>query len=177
MDLWLVDRLKQKCDACNHDLWELKTTVKMKNFLSLVLLLMSVGVVNASNASIWTTNYQSALDQAKVQKKLVLLSFTGDDPYGYGKQLDSQVLRQTAFTDYAKTTFILVAVNLSTKASLPDTLKQQNNSVARQFHVNGFPTLVVVSAGGKAIGRQDGYDPSGGLNAVMAKLKNLSKGQ
>lgn len=135
------------------------------------MILLSTGVISAFS---WTSNYTTALEQAKAQKKLVLLSFTGDDPYGYGGRLNSEVLTQTTFVTYADKNYILVAVDVSANSPLPKDRKERNAALVQQFHINGFPTLVLAGSDGKEIGRQEGYDPSAGPDAVIAKLKNLS---
>jgi protein disulfide-isomerase len=49
---------------------------------------------------------------------------------------------------------------------LPDTLKAQNHTLASKFGVEGFPTLVLVDAGGKEVGRHVGY-LSGGPDSFI----------
>jgi protein disulfide-isomerase len=155
----------------------------MKTSLSLVLVLtlITFGCTDrASDGSAqvqagWTTDYQAALAQAKAQKKLVLLDFTGSDWCGYCQALDKEVFTQQAFKDFADANYILVTVDFPQRTQLPDALKQQNDALGKQFSIDGYPTLIVLDADGKELGRQTGYDPGSGPPAVIAKLKSFNK--
>ena len=144
----------------------------MKTLLTLVFAFTSMLVVHAD----WTTDYKAALVQAKAQNKMVLLDFTGSDWCGYCKLLHEQVLTQPAFKDFANQNYILVTVDFPHQTQLPDDLKQQNDALAQQFDVHGYPTLVVLNADGKELGREVGYTPGSGPDAVIAKLKSFNKG-
>ena len=143
----------------------------MKTFLPFALLLASMIVVHAD----WTTDYKAALAQAKAQKKMVLLDFTGSDWCGYCKLLDKEVLSQSSFKDFADRNYIQVTVDFPHQKQLPDDLKQQNDTLGKQFSIEGYPTLIVLDADGKELGRQVGYDPGSGADAVIAKLKSFNK--
>jgi protein disulfide-isomerase len=143
----------------------------MKTLLCLSLVLASITLVQAD----WTTDYKAALAQAKAQNKLVLLDFTGSDWCGYCQALDKEVLTQQAFKDFADANYIQVTVDFPQRTQLPDALKQQNDALGKQFSIQGFPTLIVLDADGKELGRQVGYDPGSGPPAVIAKLKSFNK--
>jgi thioredoxin-related protein len=121
----------------------------------------------------WTTDYQAALVQAKAQKKLLLLDFTGSDWCGYCQLLDKEVFTQPAFKDFADKNYIAVTVDFPHQTQLPDDVKKQNDALNDQFKIDGFPTLIVLDADGKELGRQVGYDPGSGPTAVIAKLKSF----
>jgi len=143
----------------------------MKNLLlSLSLSLISTGFAQASD---WTTDYKAALAEAKAEKKLVLIEFSGDDAYGYGKSLNKEVLSQAAFQSYADKTFVLVRIDLSTTSSLSDNLKQQNAALGNQFGIQGFPTLLVLNSSEKPIEKIEGYDPGTGANGIVAKFQSV----
>ncbi len=143
----------------------------MKTFLTLALVFTSIVFAHAG----WTTDYKAALVQAKAQNKLVLLDFTGSDWCGFCKRLDSEVFTQQSFKDFADKNYILVTVDFPRQTTLPDDLKQQNNGLKNQFNVHGYPTLIVLDAGGKELGRQAGYKPGSGTDAVIAKLTSFNK--
>ena len=143
----------------------------MKTLLSLTLVFISMMAVHAD----WTTDYKAALAQAKTDHKMVLLDFTGSDWCGYCKLLDKEVFTQPAFKDFADKNYILVTVDFPHQTQLPDALKQQNDALGKQFNIDGFPTLIVLDADGKELGRESGYDPGSGADAVIAKLKSFNK--
>jgi protein disulfide-isomerase len=158
-----VDGASLRGDSCKS------RTYLMKTLLSLALLFASMIFVHAD----WTTDYKAALVQAKAQKKLVLLDFTGSDWCGYCKLLDKEVFTQQAFKDFASKNYILVTVDFPQQKQLPDDVKQQNDALGNQFKIDGYPTLIVLDADGKELGRQVGYDPGSGPDAVIAKLKSF----
>jgi thioredoxin-related protein len=143
----------------------------MKTLLSLALLFTSMVFVHAD----WTTDYKAALTTAKTQKKMVLLDFTGSDWCGYCKLLDNEVFTKQSFKDFADKNFVLVTVDFPQQKQLPDAVKQQNDALGKQFSIDGYPTLIVLDADGKELGRQVGYDPGSGPDAVIAKLQSFHK--
>jgi protein disulfide-isomerase len=145
--------------------------VMNKLLLYLALLSTSLLAVHAD----WTTDYKAALDQAKSQNKQVLLDFTGSDWCGYCKLLDKEVLAQSSFKDFADKNYILVTIDFPQQKQLPDDLKAQNDGLQKQFHVDGFPTLIVIDAAGNELGREVGYGPGSGPDAVISKLKSFNK--
>jgi len=144
----------------------------MKTLL-LTLALLSTSILGLR--ADWTTDYKAALDQAKSQQKLVLLDFTGSDWCGYCKLLDKEVFTEQSFKDFADKNYIEVTVDFPQEKQLPDDLQKQNNDLKDKFNIEGFPTLIVLSADGKELGRQTGYDPGSGPDAVIAKLKSFYK--
>ncbi len=141
----------------------------MKAFLPLVLAFSLPVLVHAD----WGTDYNAALAQAKAQKKLVLLDFTGSDWCGYCKLLDKEVFSQPSFKDFADKTYVAVTLDYPNDTPQSDAVKQQNDALAKQFNIEGFPTLIVLDAGGKELVREVGYEPGSGPDAVMTKLKSF----
>jgi protein disulfide-isomerase len=143
----------------------------MKTLLSLALLLTSMVFVHAD----WTTDYKAALTTAKAQNKKVLLDFTGSDWCGYCKLLDNEVFTKQSFKDFADKNYVLVTVDFPQQKQSPDDVKTQNDALGKQFGIDGYPTLILLDADGKELGRQVGYDPGSGPDAIIAKLKSFNK--
>ena len=122
----------------------------------------------------WGTDLPKALAQAKTDKKMVLLDFTGSDWCGWCIKFDKETLSQDKFADYAKAHLELVVVDFPNKKPQSDALKAANKALGEKYGVNGYPTFVVLNADGKEIGRQVGYAP-GGPEAFIAKLEGYSK--
>ena len=142
----------------------------MKALLSLALVFASMVFVHAD----WTTDYKAALATAKTQKKLVLLDFTGSDWCGYCKLLDKEVFTQKSFQDFADKNYVLVTVDFPQQKPLPEAVKTQNDALGKQFNIEGYPSLIVVNPEGKELGRETGYNPGSGPEAVIAKLKSFN---
>ncbi|MDD5140673.1 MAG: thioredoxin family protein [Verrucomicrobiales bacterium] len=122
----------------------------------------------------WGTDLPKALAQAKAEKKMVLLDFTGSDWCGWCIKFDKETLSTDKFAEYAKTHLELVVVDFPNKKPQSDALKAANKALGEKYKANGYPTFVLLNADGKEIGRQVGYAP-GGPEAFIAKLEKFSK--
>jgi thiol-disulfide isomerase/thioredoxin len=127
----------------------------------------------AAPANEWTTDYPAALAQAKASNKLVLLNFTGSD--WCGQPIETEVFSQPSFKTFAAQNYVLVTLDFPQQAVLPAALKQQNQALALQFHISGYPTLIVVDPQGKELGRSTGYTAGTGPDLVIAQLKTFNK--
>ena len=105
----------------------------------------------------WITSLPQGLAKAKAENKLVLLHFTGSDWCPPCQALDRQVLSTANFKAYADTNLVLVEVDFPRKKEQPPALKQANEALQKQFNVGGFPTVILLDAGGKELSRQLGY--------------------
>src|SRR6266436_3849413 len=99
----------------------------------------------------WSTDLPKALQQAKAEKKLVLMDFTGSDWCPPCKALHKNVLSSEAFADYAKKNLVLVDVDFPRQKTLTEELKKANEKLSERFKVEGFPTIVVLSEDGKEL--------------------------
>jgi protein disulfide-isomerase len=116
----------------------------------------------------WGDNYEKALAQAKAEKKLVLLDFTGSDWCGWCIKLDKEVFSKKEFKDYAKDNLVLVEVDFPQSKQQSKELKAQNEKLQAKYGIQGYPTIVVLNPDGKKVGEL-GYQP-GGPSAFTAKL-------
>jgi len=119
----------------------------------------------------WLTDYDQALAVAKEQKRPVLINFTGSDWCSWCMKLSKEVFTQDAFINYAKGNLVLLKLDFP--RSLPQTPEEKaaNEKKAREYGVNGFPTIVLVDANGKELNRT-GYQP-GGAEAYVKHLQDL----
>jgi protein disulfide-isomerase len=129
--------------------------------------------VQAEDAT-WLTDLPAAQAQAKAEKKLVLLDFTGSDWCPWCIKFDKEALSTAKFSDYAKAHLALVLVDFPNKKPQSDALKAANKALAKKYKVDGYPTYVVLDADGKEIGRQVGY-AEGGSDAFIKKIESFKK--
>jgi thioredoxin-related protein len=122
----------------------------------------------------WLTSVPDALAQAKKEGKLVLLDFTGSDWCGWCKKLDAETFSAAAFNDYAKKNLVLVTVDFPAHKPQSDDLKAANNKLQEKYHVEGYPTLIVLKTDGTVAWKQTGY-LEGGPDAMIAKLNEAKK--
>ena len=119
----------------------------------------------------WGDDYEKGLAQAKAEKKLVLLDFTGSDWCGWCIKLDKEVFSKKEFKDYAKDNLVLVEVDFPQTKKLTKKLKEQNDKLQAQYGIKGYPTIIVLNPDGKKVGEL-GYQ-EGGPAAFTAKLDGL----
>lgn len=121
----------------------------------------------------WQTDLPKAQAQAKAEKKLVMLDFTGSDWCGWCIRLDKEVFSQKEFIDYAKANLVLVEVDFPNKKKQADELKKANNALQKKYGIEGYPTIIVLDGDGKKIG-QLGYQ-KGGPKAFIESLEKIKK--
>ncbi|HEX4140958.1 MAG TPA: thioredoxin family protein [Candidatus Methylacidiphilales bacterium] len=124
----------------------------------------------------WQTDYTASVKAAKEQNKLLLLDFTGSDWCPYCIALDGEVLGTPEFQAFAASHFICVKLDFPRMTALPADQQQQNGALKRQYDVHGFPSLLIVDASGKELGRHVGYSPGSGPDEVISKLKTFLPG-
>jgi thioredoxin-related protein len=130
-------------------------------------------VVRAESA--WLNDYKKAQEEAKTNKKLLLLNFTGSDWCGWCIKFDKEVWSQPQFKDYARDNLVLVELDFPRRKDQPAEVKKQNLQLAQQYEVLGFPTIVVLNSNGEKLWQFDGYFP-GGPEAFIAQLQKLRHG-
>ena len=97
--------------------------------LAAISLISTTGLLKANDA--WTTDYAKALAQAKTEKKLVLLDFTGSDWCGWCMKLDKDTFDQPEFADYAAKNLVLVQLDYPQHKEQSDDLKSANAALAK----------------------------------------------
>ena len=121
----------------------------------------------------WQTDLPKAQTQAKTEKKLVMLDFTGSDWCGWCIKLNKEVFSQPEFAEYAKKNVVAVEVDFPNKKKLSATQKQANDALAKKYEIKGYPTIIVLNSEGKKVGEL-GYQ-AGGPKAFIAELEKLKK--
>jgi len=120
------------------------------------------------------TSYEQAQQEAKANNKLMLLDFTGSDWCGWCIKLDKEVFSKAEFKDYASKNLVLMEVDFPHAKPQSAELRKQNQELAQEYRVEGFPTIVVLNGDGRPVGTL-GYMP-GGPSAFIAELEKLRKG-
>jgi len=120
----------------------------------------------------WSTDLSAAQAQAKKDKKLVLMNFTGSDWCGWCKKLQAEVFTTKEFDAYAKDKLVLVEVDFPSQKKQSPELKKANEALQAKYKAQGYPTIVVLNGDGKEVWRQGGYMP-GGPSAWIAKLDSV----
>jgi protein disulfide-isomerase len=121
----------------------------------------------------WGTDLPAALNQARTEHKNVLLDFTGSDWCEWCMKFDADVLKQSDFLDYAGKNLILVRLDFPRRTPLSPELTAANEEAGKRFHVEGYPTFILLSDDGRELGRQVGYR-EGGPAAFIAELNSYA---
>jgi thioredoxin-related protein len=118
------------------------------------------GVARAED-KLWQTDFEAAKTKAKAEKKLLLVDFTGSDWCGWCKKLVAEVFSKDEFKKAAPKNFVLVELDYPSPAKKQsDELKKQNKALAKQYKIQGYPTILVMDADGKVVAKT-GYQPGG----------------
>ena len=121
----------------------------------------------------WLTNFAAAQEIAKKENKILFVDFSGSDWCGWCIRLHKEVLSQKAFLDYAKDNLVLVLIDFPNRKPQSPEEKRQNQALARQFGIRGYPTVLLISPEGKILART-GYR-RGGAAAYVQYLKGVLK--
>lgn len=143
-----------------------------KLILGTIAAMTLLGATAAESVS-WLTDLPKAQAQAKAEKKLVLLDFTGSDWCGWCIKLNKEVFSQPEFGEYAKKNLVCVEVDFPNKKKLSPEQKKANDALAEKYKIEGYPTIIVLDGDGKKVGEL-GY-MKGGPKAFIAKLEKLKK--
>jgi len=142
----------------------------MKKSATCLLAVLALLGVNAA-ASEWLTDLPKAQAQAKEEKKMVLLDFTGSDWCGWCIKLHNEVFSKPEFAEYARKNLVLVEVDFPRKKKLSAEQKKANDALQQKYKIDGYPTIIVLNGEGKKIGEL-GYMP-GGPKAFLAELEKV----
>jgi protein disulfide-isomerase len=170
-----IAALAVRCTAlarrCNHIEGD---DVKTHRLISLIAAVFFSGQFAFAEPG-WLNDYKKAQEEAKANKKFLLLDFTGSDWCGWCIKFDKEVLSQPQFKDYARDNLVLVELDFPRRKQQSAELQKQNRELAQHYEVFGFPTIIVLNSDGQKLWQFDGYFP-GGPEAFIAQLQKLRKG-
>jgi protein disulfide-isomerase len=122
---------------------------------------------------VWLTSLETAKTEAATRKVPILVDFSGSDWCGWCIRLDKEVFSKAAFKDYARDNLVLLLIDFPRRTAQSAEVKNANRTLAEQFQVEGFPSVLLLDAEGKVLART-GYQP-GGAEAYVQHLKSLLK--
>ena len=77
------------------------------------------------------------------ENKTLLLDFSGSDWCSWCIKLDEEVFQKDAWKAYAKKHLVQVLIDFPReKSEQSEALQKQNNALAKQYTVRGFPTVL-----------------------------------
>ncbi|MCX6878748.1 MAG: thioredoxin family protein [Verrucomicrobia bacterium] len=98
----------------------------------------------------WSEDLAKALEQAKTEKKSVLVEFTGSDWCPPCKMMRANVFSKKEFVDAASKNFILVEIDLPRG---DQEVAKKNQPTAEKYKIDSFPTVILLDSEGKEFSR------------------------
>lgn len=98
----------------------------------------------------WTTDLEKAFEQAKTEKKAVLVEFTGSDWCPPCIAMRKNVFTKKEFVDAASKNFVLVELDFPNGDKA---VKEKNQPYAEKYNIEGFPTVILFNSDGKEFTR------------------------
>lgn len=141
--------------------------MKIPAFIALLL----ISAISLMAKPDWSEDYKASLTKAKADDKMILLDFTGSDWCGWCMKIDKEIFSQAEFKDYAKKNLELVELDFPKKRELSAKVKAQNEKLAKEYGIRGFPTIIVLNSKGDKVGEL-GY-MEGGPQAFIDELEKL----
>jgi thioredoxin-related protein len=146
----------------------------MKEILLLVAGVACAMLPVCAGEAQWLTDLTKAQAQAKAEKKMVLLDFTGSDWCGWCIKLNKEVFSKPEFEEYAKKNLVLVEVDFPRNKKMSEAQKKANDELAQKYKIEGYPTIILLNGEGRKLGEL-GY-MRGGPKAFIAELEKSKKG-
>ena len=120
----------------------------------------------------WSEDFAKTTAQAKTDKKLVLLDFTGPGWCGWCMKLDKEVFSTPEFQDYAKKNLALVELAFTSGGEpMSKEFAKQHEKLSVKYKIQGFPTIVVLNSEGEKVGELGYMDGPKPFIAELEKLK------
>ena len=119
----------------------------------------------------WIDNFEQAQKEAEAFKQPIFAFFTGSDWCGWCVRLKKEALDTKEFEKFADDNLILFEADFPRAKKISDKVKKQNDELASKYGVRGYPTVFLLDAEGKQLGRT-GYK-AGGAEAYVKHLKEM----
>jgi thiol-disulfide isomerase/thioredoxin len=130
----------------------------------LLFAVLLLSAVSFAGEVAWVKNYDDALKQAGEQKKFVVLDMSASW-CGFCRKMAREVYPAQEFVDYSRS-HVFVRLFVDTDP--------QGEQLAEKFGVRGFPTILVLDAQGKEVGRVVGARPSSRLIQDLKEITRLA---
>ncbi|TVP82203.1 MAG: thioredoxin family protein [Puniceicoccaceae bacterium] len=121
----------------------------------------------------WLTDYELAKKQAALHNRPILILFTGSDWCPPCIAFERGIAADPRFRNFASANLILLKADFPRTYTLPPTIKAQNEALAREFGVRGFPTILAVNSSGKHLGTLDRSEANRGNDPVALHIAGI----
>lgn len=105
----------------------------------------------------WQTTFKDALMKSRLEKKPVLIYFTGSDWCGPCKTLDENLFHTEKFKKFSDEKLVLYMADFPRNADLVSPAnKATNKELSTRYAQTSFPTMVMINEKGEVLGRKNG---------------------
>ena len=126
----------------------------------------------------WGTDLAAAKEQAAKENKPILLLFTGSDWCGACIALHKEVFDKVRFAAYARDKFIPVEIDCPYGNKMSEQQRKANHDLAEKMHVEGFPSVLVLTPQGAVaggfVGSQDFAGVQEDLDIALKNVKTIT---
>ena len=157
--------------AVRHSCGRIRELKMKKMMVTFLIALVSLGAF--AGELTWETDMTKAKQIADKEGKAILVNFTGSDWCGWCKRLDREVFDQETFKKFAEEKLVLLKVDFPRYKKLSEEETATNQALARNYKVQGFPTIFLVDAEEKVL-LQTGYrrgGPQAYVDHLVARMK------
>lgn len=137
------------------DMSFLRGGAKQASFEEAVQAENSKSTLNAADSGIviWHDDYEAAVAASRASGKPILADFTGSDWCGWCIKLKKDVFQTESFQQWAAENVILLELDYPRRSSQPAAIKQQNADLKARYNIQGYPTVLLLTADGEKIGK------------------------
>ena len=136
-----------------------------------VLVLTTLATV-AVGAEPWLEDFDAATQASAASGKPILVNITASDWASPCQIMDAEVFSRPTFLPAATAKYVLLRLDFPRLTAQAEKLRAQNEQFAEKYPFTGFPTYMMMDAGGFLYGQQTGYVP-GGVSAFLAVATTL----
>ena len=142
--------------------------------LATCLSLVAFAHAGAAEEAAWLTDPVAAGAAASKANRPILADFTGSDWCGWCVRLKKEVFDTPEFKAWAAKNVVLLEVDFPRKKAQKPADKARNQALAEKYGIEGYPTIVLMDAAGKELGRL-GYKRGGPEAWIAAAEKALGR--
>ncbi len=122
----------------------------MRRLVPTILLSLTMALSPAmAEAHLWHADYSTVQKAAIAESKPIMLFFTGSDWCPPCISMKKDVLNTEEFKTLAGEDFILGEIDFPRKSQLPENIAKQNAHLAEHYHIEGYPTIVLLGEDGR----------------------------
>lgn len=136
----------------------MKSPRSLSHLLFVACGILAISATEVRAIGIWHRDYASAMNEARTEKKKLLIVFTGTDWIEICGKFYDEILGDPAFIDTVSAKFALLKLEYPKDSVLPREEAAQKAVLREAYRVRGFPTVVLSDAAGRPFGL-NGYQP------------------